>query len=192
MAIIANEQALASDVVNGANMPSGAIIIWTGTIVNIPTGWLICDGNNSTPNLLTRFLEGVATAATNPGATGGAKAKTTAGHKHTGPNHTHTGPSHAHTGPSHTHDANLGASEGGRYAVAVSDLWTNPGSDQHIMKTNPGPDGQTIYKLHSGVKAAGTGATGVNGTGNTGAGGTGNTGNKTDSIADIRPLAISF
>ncbi|GAI45231.1 unnamed protein product, partial [marine sediment metagenome] len=41
----------------------------------------------STPNLLTRFVEGVATAATNPGATGGATAKTTAGHQHTSPSY---------------------------------------------------------------------------------------------------------
>ncbi len=52
-------------------MPSGSIIIWTGTIANIPAGWLICDGNNSTPNLLAKFLEGVATAGTDPGTTGG-------------------------------------------------------------------------------------------------------------------------
>lgn len=62
---------------------SGIIAIWHGTIANIPAGWLICDGNNGTPNLLTKFLEGVATAATDPGAAGGATAKTTAGHTHT-------------------------------------------------------------------------------------------------------------
>lgn len=75
MAISTGSQAVAADVALGANMPSGAIIIWHGTIGNIPAGWLICDGNNSTPNLLTRFLEGVATAATDPGATGGATSK---------------------------------------------------------------------------------------------------------------------
>ena len=64
-------------------MPSGAIIIWAGTIASIPSGWIICDGNKGTPNLLAKFVEGVATAATNPGTTGGATAKTTAGHTHT-------------------------------------------------------------------------------------------------------------
>lgn len=53
-------------------VPSGLIALWHGTIGNIPAGWLICDGNNDTPNLLARFIQGVATAATNPGATGGA------------------------------------------------------------------------------------------------------------------------
>lgn len=65
-----------------AAFPSGGIIIWAGTIANIPSGWVICDGNNSTPNLLARFVEGVATAATNPGATGGSTAKTSAEHFH--------------------------------------------------------------------------------------------------------------
>jgi len=63
-------------------IPQYGIIIWSGTIANIPAGFVICDGNNSSPNLLTRFLEGVATAATDPGATGGATAKNTAGHIH--------------------------------------------------------------------------------------------------------------
>ena len=54
-----------------AGVDSGVIAIWHGTIANIPSGWVICDGNNSTPNLLTKFIEGVATAVTDPGATGG-------------------------------------------------------------------------------------------------------------------------
>jgi hypothetical protein len=58
-----------------------AIPFW-GTIAEIPSDALICDGNNGTPNLLAKFLEGVATAATNPGTTGGAVNKTTAGHTH--------------------------------------------------------------------------------------------------------------
>ncbi len=52
-------------------LPTGIITLWHGTIANIPTGWVICDGNNGTPNLLSKFVCGVATAATNPGATGG-------------------------------------------------------------------------------------------------------------------------
>ena len=50
---------------------SGLIGLWTGTIANIPSGFVICDGNNGTSNLLARFVEGVATAATNPGTIGG-------------------------------------------------------------------------------------------------------------------------
>jgi len=72
-----------TDVVWAAGtLTAGCIVIWAGTIANIPAGYVICDGNGGTPNLLTRFIEGVATAATNPGTTGGATNKTTAGHFH--------------------------------------------------------------------------------------------------------------
>lgn len=37
-------------------MPSGVICMWSGTIATIPTGWYLCDGNNSTPNLTNRFI----------------------------------------------------------------------------------------------------------------------------------------
>ena len=39
-------------------VPSGCILMWSGAIVNIPTGWVICDGTNSTPNLEDRFVVG--------------------------------------------------------------------------------------------------------------------------------------
>ncbi len=59
------------------SVPAGIITMWHGLIANIPSGWVICDGNNDTPNLLGRFVEGVASAVTDPGTTGGATAKTT-------------------------------------------------------------------------------------------------------------------
>jgi len=67
-----NAGATAPEWSSAAPVPQYGIIIWTGTIANIPGGYVICDGNNSSPNLLARFIEGVATAATNPGTTGGA------------------------------------------------------------------------------------------------------------------------
>ncbi len=38
--------------------PSGGIIAWSGTVANIPTGWVLCDGTNSTPDLRDRFIIG--------------------------------------------------------------------------------------------------------------------------------------
>jgi hypothetical protein len=37
-------------------MPSGTIVMWSGTIATIPTGWYLCDGSNGTPNLTNRFI----------------------------------------------------------------------------------------------------------------------------------------
>ena len=39
-------------------IPSGGIIMWSGTIANIPSGWVLCDGTNSTPDLRDRFIVG--------------------------------------------------------------------------------------------------------------------------------------
>ena len=41
-----------------ALVPSGGIIAWSGAVVDIPSGWVICDGTNSTPDLLGRFIIG--------------------------------------------------------------------------------------------------------------------------------------
>lgn len=39
-------------------IPSGGIIMWSGTIATIPSGWVLCDGTNSTPDLRNRFIVG--------------------------------------------------------------------------------------------------------------------------------------
>lgn len=38
-----------------SSLPTGAIIAWSGT--EIPEGWVICDGNNNTPNLINKFIK---------------------------------------------------------------------------------------------------------------------------------------
>ena len=35
-------------------VPSGGIIMWSGSIASIPTGWFLCNGSNSTPDLRNR------------------------------------------------------------------------------------------------------------------------------------------
>ncbi len=53
-------------------VPPGIIVAWSGALGSIPSGWLLCDGNNGTPNLIDRFLQGITTSTTEPGTTGGA------------------------------------------------------------------------------------------------------------------------
>ena len=38
--------------------PVGGIILWSGSVASIPTGWALCDGTNSTPDLRDRFVVG--------------------------------------------------------------------------------------------------------------------------------------
>ena len=68
-------------------MPSGAIILWSGASNAIPTGFVLCDGTNSTPDLRDRFVVGAgSTYAVDE--TGGATSVTlTTSHM---PQHSHT------------------------------------------------------------------------------------------------------
>lgn len=40
------------------DIPSGVIWLWSGSTASIPTGWAICDGTNSTPDLRNKFVVG--------------------------------------------------------------------------------------------------------------------------------------
>jgi hypothetical protein len=39
-------------------IPSGAIVMWSGSIGSIPAGYYLCDGQNGTPDLRNRFVVG--------------------------------------------------------------------------------------------------------------------------------------
>ena len=43
---------------NQINLPKGIIVSWYGSIEEIPKGWALCDGNNTTPDLRNRFIIG--------------------------------------------------------------------------------------------------------------------------------------
>ena len=51
-------------------IPSGVIMLWSGASNAIPSGFVLCDGNNSTPDLRDRFVVGAGNSY-NVGATGG-------------------------------------------------------------------------------------------------------------------------
>lgn len=58
-----------------ALIPSGVITLWSGSIISIPSGWVLCNGSNSTPDLRDRFVVGAGSSyAVN--ATGGANTVT--------------------------------------------------------------------------------------------------------------------
>jgi len=40
------------------SLPIGSIVIWSGTVASIPSGWQLCDGTNGTPDLRDRFVVG--------------------------------------------------------------------------------------------------------------------------------------
>ena len=74
---------------------SGMIMLWSGSEASIPSGWVLCDGTNSTPNLQDRFVVGAGnTYAVD--ATGGSADAVVVSHTHTA---TSTDSGHTHTVP---------------------------------------------------------------------------------------------
>ena len=87
-----------------ASFVTGMIIMWSGTIATIPSGWLLCNGSSSTPDLRDKFIIG---ASADSG--GAAKTNVTASYTQTGGtkdaivvSHTHTATSTV-TDPGHFH-----------------------------------------------------------------------------------------
>ena len=50
--------ATATSFVGNGTIPVGGIIMWSGLIAAIPTGWALCDGSSGTPDLRNRFIAG--------------------------------------------------------------------------------------------------------------------------------------
>ena len=52
------------------SIPIGLIVMWAGSIEYLPTGWVICNGSNGTPDLRGKFIQGVSSGE-DPGSSGG-------------------------------------------------------------------------------------------------------------------------
>lgn len=67
-------------------IPAGIIFLWSGAIVDIPPGYILCDGGGGSPDLRDRFVVG-AGGTYDPDDIGGA----------VNHNHVFTGDGHFHT-----------------------------------------------------------------------------------------------
>jgi hypothetical protein len=123
----------------GSNTPTwgnafvaGMIMMWSGSIATIPSGWLLCDGTSSTPDLRNRFVIGAfsddsgtakTTVTGTSTQTGGSKDAIVVSHTHTATS-TVTDPGHVHTANAGLSDFDAGPFGGGR-AQIVQTLTTN-------------------------------------------------------------------
>lgn len=85
----------------GAAFVTGMIMMWSGTIATIPSGWALCDGTSGTPDLRNRFIIGANADTTGQSTTsvtgtatksGGSKDAIVVAHTHsiTDPGHNHS------------------------------------------------------------------------------------------------------
>ena len=86
---------LTGGITGGGFIPTGGIIIWSGAANAIPTGWVLCNGSNGTPDLRNRFVVGAGSTYA-VGATGGSANAIVVSHTHTATSSV-TDPSHSHS-----------------------------------------------------------------------------------------------
>jgi len=124
-------------------VPTGAILLWSGSTGSIPATWYLCDGTNGTPDLRNSFIVGAGSSyAVN--ATGGTADAIVV-------SHTHTATTTA-TDSGHSHNTYGNYGGGG-----------NPGGSLNI--NNPGGQNLAVTTGNANITASTTVATaGVSGT----------------------------
>ena len=114
---------------------SGMIIIWSGAANAIPTGWVLCDGTNSTPNLAGKFVVGYQSGNSDYAVaqTGGAETVTL---------------SEANM-PAHTHTATTKGTSGShswtQFGAGRND-WNYPGENSRGSATTHSTGGGTAHE----------------------------------------------
>lgn len=144
-------------------IPSGGIIIWSGSTGSVPATWFLCDGTNGTPDLRDRFIIGAGnTYAVN--ATGGTADAIVVSHTHTATSVvTDPGHDHATHGQGTIFDSGTGAS----YYLSNSDNSFSGGGGASFgrsltvdtdMKTSNTTTGVTVATTNASAGVSGTNA----------------------------------
>ena len=153
-------------------VPSGCILLWSGAANAIPSGFVLCNGSNSTPDLRGKFVVGYhdSNGDYDVGDTGGAETVTLSeaqipSHNHSfSSSHTHGSGSYStNTTGSHTHTwqrQDVGINNGYR-------PWPASNNDCKSTTVNTGSNGNHSHTI-TGTSGSGTasGTTGNAGSGN--------------------------
>ncbi len=127
-------------------VPAGGIIMWSGSVASIPTGWFLCNGTNGTPNLTNRFVIGAGSSYA-VAATGGSADAIVVSHSHTT---TLTDPGHRHYVGSRDSTANDGGNPNQEF---VNDAGTGNGPATYTNTTTTGITASTAAAGASGTNA---------------------------------------
>lgn len=116
-------------------VPSGVIVMWTGTIP--PPGWKICNGQNGTPNLSDKFI--LSSGTRTPGSSGGEETVLLTGEQSGVAPHTH-----AMLDANATHSHNVNRNFWNHSHSTTSDGWHNHALDYLQDVALGSPNGKRV------------------------------------------------
>jgi hypothetical protein len=128
-------------------VPSGTIVLWSGSVASIPTGWVLCNGSNGTPDLRNRFVVGAGSTYA-VAATGGSADAIVVSHNHTATSSV--------TDPGHNHVYRGGEFTPNKFTSGAqsNDGVNNGGGDAYVSTATTG--------VTVGTTVASTGSSGTN------------------------------
>jgi hypothetical protein len=151
--ISANMGASSGLVQAAAGIPSGVILMWHGDIADIPTGWVLCNGSNSTPDLRGRFVQGAADGdEANDPVPGGSSTAAPASHS----DHSVTQPSTHAALASHAHKASFGTAYGSYFIYHQSAYGAGAAVTMAFRGVAQAGDTSSIATALTSSEAAGT------------------------------------
>ena len=127
------------------SVPSGCILLWSGSTGSIPSGFVLCDGTNGTPDLRNSFIVGAGNSYT-VGQTGGSADAIVV-------SHTHTATSTV-TDPQHSHGVHAGA---GTQGSSSTDMVNNANLNLTSLTSNAST-GITVATSNASTGTSGTNA----------------------------------
>ena len=132
-------------------IPTGCIVLWSGSTGSIPATWYLCDGTNGTPDLRNSFIVGAgSTYAVN--ATGGTADAVVVSHTHTATSVV-TDSGHSHTITPNSNGFSNG-SPASNYNVTRPDL----GIANNDFNTQSATTGITVATTNTSTGVTGTNA----------------------------------
>ena len=117
-----------------STLPTGMILLWSGSIGSIPSGYLLCDGTNSTPDLRDRFVIG-AGSSYSVNQTGGTADTIVVSHTHTATS-TVTDPGHFHSYNFPSTGNSYGSNSGGLTPGTVANNTSTATTGLTVATTN--------------------------------------------------------
>ena len=131
-------------------VPAGGIILWSGLVSNIPSGWYLCNGSNGTPDLRNTFVIG---AHSDSG--GAAKTTVTGSATQSGGNKDAVLVSHTHNLQNHVHGVNLTTDNPGDHNHSYNQpsfttyAFTGGGGSQRCQSTSSSGTGSAGGHTHT-------------------------------------------